>query len=77
MGIRLLLLLFLAWLIWWLFKPLFQSKSKPEHSSSKAIEDMVRCEHCQVNLPKPEALEAEGHFFCSPEHKDHYQQQQK
>lgn len=77
MGIRLLLLIFLAWLIWWLFKPLFQNRGKLEPKAAKEIEDMVRCTHCQVNLPKQEALELDGHYFCNTEHRQQYEEGQK
>jgi len=32
-------------------------------------EPMVPCAHCGVNLPRSEALEAAGRFFCSEEHR--------
>lgn len=72
MGIRLLLLLLLAWLIWWVFKPLFQRRPRTTQDESKTIEDMVRCEYCRINLPKPEAIEEDGRFFCNEEHRQAY-----
>lgn len=33
-----------------------------------ASEDMVRCEHCGVHLPRSESIASQGRFFCSPEH---------
>ena len=35
-----------------------------------AAEDMVRCAHCGVHLPKGESVEADGQFFCNAEHRD-------
>lgn len=35
-------------------------------------EDMVRCAHCGVHLPKGESVRADGRFFCGPEHRDAY-----
>ncbi|TAN72584.1 MAG: hypothetical protein EPN14_10500 [Gallionella sp.] len=35
-------------------------------------EDMVRCAHCGVHLPKGESLQDGGHFFCGAEHRDAY-----
>lgn len=32
------------------------------------VEDMVRCAHCQVNLPRSEAILSRGEFYCSAEH---------
>lgn len=31
-------------------------------------EDMVKCAHCGVNLPRSEAIFSKGEFFCTPEH---------
>ena len=35
-------------------------------------EDMVRCAHCGVHLPKGESVQADGQFFCGTEHRDAY-----
>lgn len=32
-------------------------------------EAMVPCAHCGVNVPRSEALEGAGRFFCSEEHR--------
>jgi uncharacterized protein len=32
-------------------------------------EDMVRCVHCGVHLPRSESVTSEGEFFCSDEHR--------
>lgn len=34
-----------------------------------AGEDMVRCEHCGVHLPRSESKQEGGAFFCSEEHR--------
>ncbi len=34
----------------------------------KMPEDMVRCQVCQVNLPRSEALLSQGRFYCCDEH---------
>ena len=36
---------------------------------AKGSEDMVRCEHCGVHLPRSESITTQGRFFCTPEHK--------
>ena len=36
------------------------------------VENMVRCAHCGVHLPKGESVQADGRFFCSTEHRDAY-----
>ncbi len=36
-------------------------------------EDMVRCMHCGVHLPKGESILAEGKYFCSDAHRRAYE----
>ncbi|GAB4121324.1 MAG: hypothetical protein Fur0040_01280 [Sideroxydans sp.] len=43
-------------------------KTPPDPQPSAASEDMVRCAHCGVHLPRSEAIQAEGKFFCSQDH---------
>ena len=43
-------------------------KNAPQDEA--AAEDMVRCAHCGVHLPKGESVQAEGKFFCGAEHRD-------
>ncbi len=38
-----------------------------------AGEDMVRCAHCGVNLPRSESITTQGSFYCSPEHQREHQ----
>lgn len=42
----------------------------PSKGESLAAEDMVRCAHCGVHLPKGESVQSEGRFFCGLEHRD-------
>lgn len=47
-------------------------KSDAESDASRAAtssEDMVRCAHCGVHLPKSEGYLSQGRFFCSDEHR--------
>lgn len=34
-----------------------------------AVEDMVRCKTCGVNLPRSEAILSGGRFYCCDEHR--------
>lgn len=36
------------------------------------VDDMVRCAHCGVHLPKGESVQADGWYFCCAEHRDAY-----
>ena len=38
------------------------------HADAPA-ENMTACAHCGVNLPYSEALEADGRYYCSEEHR--------
>lgn len=54
---------------------LIRSFRKNAPRQDKTItDDMVRCAHCGVHLPKGESIQADGHFFCSTEHRDAYHQ---
>lgn len=39
----------------------------------KALEEMVRCIHCGVHLPRSESVTSQGEFFCSNEHRLEHQ----
>ena len=52
---------------------LFRAYRKNVSVQDKPVaEDMVRCAHCGVHLPKGESVRAEGRDFCSAEHRDAY-----
>ncbi len=38
-----------------------------------AGEDMVRCAHCGVHLPRSESITTQGSFYCSAEHQREHQ----
>lgn len=38
-------------------------------SGESGEEDMVRCQHCGVHLPRSESAQADDAFFCSEEHR--------
>jgi uncharacterized protein len=43
---------------------------RPAERGAKTAPEMVRCAHCGVHLPLPEALAAGALHYCSPEHRD-------
>ena len=49
-------------------KKLGQRPQDTPPSKTSDIEDMVKCAHCGVNLPRSEAIFSQGEFFCTPEH---------
>ncbi|MBI4205809.1 MAG: preprotein translocase subunit YajC [Betaproteobacteria bacterium] len=56
-------------LAYWILKTFRKRVDKPDRPpQTGAGEDMVRCEHCGIHLPRSESLTTRGHFYCSPEH---------
>ena len=66
---RLILIIAIAAVIYLLIRS--YRKQAPQQDKPSA-EDMVRCAQCGVHLPKGESVQADGHFFCSAEHRDAY-----
>jgi uncharacterized protein len=64
---KLLLLVVAAAVIYFLVSGHARKRSKP--SAPPPSESMVPCAHCGVNVPRSEALEGAGRFFCSEEHR--------
>ena len=64
---KILLLVVIALVAFALIKGYKRSLKSPR-PPIKPAEDMVMCAHCDVNLPRSEALEAQGEFFCTSEH---------
>jgi len=65
MGKLLLFALVIA-VLWWIMRG--SGKSSEPGSSQSAVEDMVRCAHCGVHLPRSESYASNNEFFCSEEH---------
>jgi uncharacterized protein len=55
-------------LAWWVLKWYRKSMTRKEPPPAGAAEDMVRCAHCGVHLPRSESHASSGRFFCSDEH---------
>lgn len=49
-------------------KTIQQKQHRPSRKGSPP-QAMVRCAHCGVHLPQADASDANGHFFCSPAHR--------
>jgi uncharacterized protein len=65
---RLLLIIAVAIVVYLLIRSF--RKAAPKQHETLAAEDMVRCAHCGVHLPKGESVQADGRFFCNAEHRD-------
>ena len=65
---RLLFFGLVIFVVYWLLKSYRKQLLKHDDVAPPA-EDMVRCAHCGVHLPKRESLLTEGRYFCSDEHR--------
>ena len=63
---RILFWLLLAVLAWWFVKGVLKSRrlNEPKPAESIEGEDMVACARCGVNMPRSDAREEGGKFFC-------------
>jgi uncharacterized protein len=67
--IKILLLIAIGFVVLALFRAYQRSLNKPtQPAREQTVEDMVKCAHCGVNLPRSEAIYSGGEFFCTPEH---------
>lgn len=66
---KILLLILVGLVVYALIRNYRRSLDKPATAHEHTVEDMVKCAHCGVNLPRSEAIYTGGEFFCTPEHK--------
>lgn len=65
---KLIFFVIIVLLVYWIIKSR-QPENTETDSPPESIEDMVRCTHCGVHLPKSESIASEDMFFCSDEHR--------
>jgi uncharacterized protein len=68
---KLLVLLLLVLAGVWLVKRALRNAARQDQRNapaSKASEELVRCAHCGLLLPRGEARQAGGAIYCSEEH---------
>lgn len=73
MLIKLILLALGAWVVYRLIKSYgrrIKQGGAPKHETG---EDMVRCTHCGVHLPRSESIVSHGEYFCTNEHRQLHQ----
>lgn len=71
---RILFFVLIAVLFLWLIASYRRALKKRQEEARKGPatlegEDMVRCVHCGVHLPRSESITSEGKYFCSDEHR--------
>ncbi|MBI4123918.1 MAG: preprotein translocase subunit YajC [Betaproteobacteria bacterium] len=64
---RLLVLVLLAVVAVWLIRRALRAPTRSTEVPQKT-EDLVRCAHCGVHLPRAEAHAAAGALYCSDQH---------
>lgn len=64
---RLLLLIGIAAVVYLLIR---SYRKNADQQGKTVAEDMVRCAHCGLHLPKGESIQSDGQFFCGTEHRD-------
>ncbi|HET7400676.1 MAG TPA: PP0621 family protein [Usitatibacter sp.] len=64
---RVLTLIILAVLVWWVFRSFMRAQVRDEapRARSPEGEDMVKCARCGVNMPRSEAREDGGRLVCA------------
>jgi uncharacterized protein len=68
---KLLVLIVLVLAAVWLVKRALRSAARDDQANpaaAKASEELVRCAHCGLLLPRGEARQAAGAIYCSEEH---------
>jgi uncharacterized protein len=65
---KLIFLVLAVVIVWAVLKSHGKSRSRGEPPRTPAAEDMVRCVHCGVHLPRSESHVSGGNFFCSEDH---------
>jgi len=64
---KLILIVLTFALAWWLLRKYQRSLTRDE-APHAVPEDMVRCDHCGLHLPRSESRVSGDKFFCSEEH---------
>lgn len=73
MLIKLILLALAAWVVYRILKSYGRSIEQGKTPPAVAGEDMVRCAHCGVHLPRSEAIFSKDEYFCTNEHRQLHQ----
>ena len=65
---KLIFLVLAVVIVWAVLKSLSKSRRRDQAPRTPAPEDMVRCMHCGVHLPRSESHASGGNFFCCEDH---------
>ncbi len=66
---KIILLVLAVLIFYWILKGYRRNiERRAAPPSARPGEDMVRCAHCGVHLPRSESITTQGKFFCTREH---------
>jgi uncharacterized protein len=65
---KLLFIIAAFFIAWWILRGYRRSLMRDKRQNHRAVEDMVRCAHCGVHLPRSESRMSAGKLFCCEEH---------
>lgn len=66
---KIILLLLGILLVYWILRSYRRRPGERDtRPGTGAAEDMVRCAHCGVHLPRSESVMTRGAYYCSVEH---------
>ena len=65
---RLLILIALFAVGWWLWRKLTRPAPQQRPPATPAAQPMVRCAHCGMHVPQREALTHDNRWYCSRAH---------
>ena len=68
--IKVIIIFFIGWAIYGLYRRWQSQLPKKTSTTDEKIDTMVKCENCGVHLPKQNAIEKNGQYYCCEEHAD-------
>ena len=68
MGRLLVLVILIVVAVWLVRRALRRMADKDRSSAAQVPDELVRCAHCGVLLPRAEARQAAGALYCGEEH---------
>jgi len=66
--IRIIIIVLIVYLVIQIFKRWAASKNIQTVQKNEQQKLMVKCDVCQLHIPKSEALQKNGKYFCNQEH---------
>ncbi len=62
-------LLVLGWVVWMVMRPRRSTPTAARTPAIAPVQDMVMCAHCNIHLPKREAVQGTHGLYCSTDHR--------